>query len=121
AGDIYIGEERVNHLPSHRRGTAMVFQEYALFPHMTVMDNVAYGLRRRRVPRADIARRVESLLDLMGLEGLADRYPHQLSGGQQQRVALARALAVEPEVLLLDEPLSNLDAKLRVRVRTEIR
>ena len=120
-GDIFIGGTRVNDLPPYRRQTAMVFQEYALFPHMTVFENVAYGLRMRGVPAPDIRRRVAGALALVGLSGVDAKFPARLSGGQQQRVALARALIVEPEVLLLDEPLSNLDAKLRVRVRTEIR
>ncbi|MCL6552990.1 MAG: ABC transporter ATP-binding protein [Firmicutes bacterium] len=121
AGEVYLRGARITHVPAHRRQMAMVFQEYALFPHMTVAENVGYGLRMRRVAPAEIARRVTAALDLVGLAGLAGSFPLQLSGGQQQRVALARALVVEPEVLLLDEPLSNLDAKLRVRVRTEIR
>ncbi len=120
-GEVYLRERRITHLPPHLRGTAMVFQEYALFPHMTVEENVAYGLRMRRVPAAEARARVARVLELVGLVGQEGKYPHQLSGGQQQRVALARALVVEPEVLLLDEPLSNLDAKLRVRVREELR
>jgi ABC-type Fe3+/spermidine/putrescine transport system ATPase subunit len=120
-GDVFIGGTRVNDLPPYRRQTAMVFQEYALFPHMTVFENVAYGLRMRGVPTPEVRRRVSTALELVGLSGVDGKFPARLSGGQQQRVALARALIVEPEVLLLDEPLSNLDAKLRVRVRTEIR
>ncbi len=120
-GDILIGGERVNDLPPYRRQTAMVFQEYALFPHMTVFENVAYGLRMRGVEPVEARRRVSDALDLVGLVRVTDTFPSRLSGGQQQRVALARALVVRPQVLLLDEPLSNLDAKLRVRVRTEIR
>jgi len=120
-GDVYIGATRVNDLPPYRRHTAMVFQEYALFPHMTVVENVAYGLRMRRVAAPQIRRRVADALALVGLTGVDNAFPSRLSGGQQQRVALARALVVEPEVLLLDEPLSSLDAKLRVRVRTELR
>src|SRR5574340_1724331 len=120
-GDVYIGASRVNALPPYRRHPALVFQEYALFPHMTVVENVAYGLRMRRVDAPQIRRRVADALALVGLTGVDNAFPARLSGGQQQRVALARALVVEPEGLLLDEPLSSLDAKLRVRVRTELR
>ena len=121
AGDINLGGRRINDLPAHRRGTAMVFQDYALFPHMTVHDNVAYGLRLARRAREDVERRVGQTLAFVGLSGLEGRAPGQLSGGQQQRVAVARALVVQPEVLLLDEPLSNLDAKLREQLRVELR
>ncbi len=120
-GTIQLDGKRIDHLPSHQRGTAMVFQDYALFPHMTVGDNVGYGLRLAGAAQADIKRRVAGTLEFVGLAGLADRWPNQLSGGQQQRVALARALIVEPKVLLLDEPLSNLDANLRERMRWELR
>jgi ABC-type Fe3+/spermidine/putrescine transport system ATPase subunit len=120
-GDIQIDGVSQHGLPPYLRKTSTVFQEYALFPHMTVFDNVAYGLRLRRLPRAALVERVRQTLFLLGLGGLEGRYPRELSGGQQQRVALARSLIVEPDVLLMDEPLSNLDAKLRVSVRTEIR
>ena len=120
-GDIVLGGRRINNLPVHRRGTAMVFQDYALFPHMTVRDNVGYGLRLAKVSKADRERRVKETLAFVGLSGLEDRWPSQLSGGQQQRVAVARALVIEPQVLLLDEPLSNLDAKLREQLRVEMR
>ena len=120
-GDIFIGGRRVNDLPAHRRGTAMVFQDYALFPHMTVRANVGYGLGVQGVGAAERAKRVDETLAFVGLTGLGDRWPSQLSGGQQQRVAVARALVVRPEILLLDEPLSNLDAKLREQLRWEMR
>ncbi|MEV0387552.1 ABC transporter ATP-binding protein [Nonomuraea sp. NPDC050643] len=121
AGRIVIDGADVTDRPPYRRGLGMVFQNYALFPHMTVAANVAYGLRVRRLDRAEREKRVREALRLVGLEGYAERRPKQLSGGQQQRVALARALAIRPAVLLLDEPLSNLDAKLRREMRVELR
>ena len=124
AGAIRFDGAEVTALPPQQRGTAMVFQSYALWPHMTVFDNVAYGLRLKRVPAAEIARRVRealALVEIGDVEATARRKPAALSGGQQQRVALARAIVVEPRVLLLDEPLSNLDAKIRQRLRVEVR
>ncbi|MFA6504485.1 MAG: ABC transporter ATP-binding protein [Treponemataceae bacterium] len=121
AGRILIGSEDVTQLPPNKRDTATVFQSYGLFPHMTVADNVAYGLKLRKLPKAEIEKKVAETLALVGLSDLGDRAPGRLSGGQQQRVALARSLIVEPAVLLLDEPLSNLDALLREQMRIEIR
>jgi ABC-type Fe3+/spermidine/putrescine transport system ATPase subunit len=121
AGQIRFGAKRIDTLPPHRRNTGMVFQNYAIFPNLTVGGNVAYGLRARNVPAAQMKERVARALRLVHLDGYEERWPHQLSGGQLQRVAIARCLVIEPEVLLLDEPLSNLDAKLRVEMRAEIR
>jgi len=121
SGTISFGGRDVTSLPPERRNTGMVFQNYALFPHLTVAQNVAFGLEMRKVPKAEIARRVDAILDKVQLRELADRYPRQLSGGQQQRTALARALVINPSVLLLDEPLANLDAKLREEMRFYIR
>jgi iron(III) transport system ATP-binding protein len=120
-GEVLVGGRDVSRLPPWKRDVGMVFQSYALWPHMTVKRNVAFGLEERKVPKAEIERRVAAALELVGLAHLGERRPSQLSGGQQQRVAVARTIAIEPKVLLLDEPLSNLDAKMRVQVRRELR
>lgn len=121
AGRITLDGQEINSLPPHQRDMSMVFQSYAIFPHLTVFENIAYGLNVQRLNKKVISERVNRVLELVHLEGYGDRAPGQLSGGQQQRVALARALVMEPKVLLMDEPLSNLDAKLREEMRTEIR
>ncbi|MGQ7847767.1 ABC transporter ATP-binding protein [Granulosicoccus sp. 3-233] len=120
-GSISVGEQVLDAIPVHRRDIGMVFQDYAIFPHLSVRDNIAFGLRQRKVSRADVKTRVADILRVVQLEHLADRMPHELSGGQQQRVGLARALVTRPKVLLMDEPLSNLDAQLRIDLRRELR
>lgn len=121
SGEIRFGRTRIDQLPAHVRDIGMVFQNYAVFPNLTVAGNVAYGLKARKVAGPEIDRRVDEALALVQLSGYGARWPHQLSGGQLQRVAIARALVIRPQVLLFDEPLSNLDARLRVNMRTEIR
>jgi iron(III) transport system ATP-binding protein len=121
SGRVFIGGQEVTHLPPHVRNTAMVFQSYAIFPHLTVAQNVAFGLEMRGIPKREIPAKVQGILEMVELAGLEHRAPEQLSGGQQQRVALARAIITEPRVLLFDEPLSNLDAKLREQMRGEVR
>jgi len=121
AGEVSIDGEPINDVPIYKRKLGMVFQSYALFPHMTVMDNIAFGLRMQKLNRSAIVREVGKVLELVRLPGVENRYPRQLSGGQQQRIALARALVIHPKVLLLDEPLSNLDAKLRREMRIELK
>ena len=120
-GDFYFGQKRINDVAAHKRDIGMVFQNYAIFPHLTVRENVAYGLKARKTPKNEIDERVKEALELVQISHLADRKPNELSGGQQQRVALARAFVIEPSVLLMDEPLSNLDAKLRVQMRSVIK
>jgi multiple sugar transport system ATP-binding protein len=120
AGQLYIGDRLVNRVPAQDRDIAMVFQSYALYPHMSVFDNLAFGLKLRKLPRADIETRVRSAAELLGIEQILERKPRHLSGGQRQRVAVGRAIVRDPQVFLFDEPLSNLDAKLRVQMRTEI-
>jgi len=120
-GEVWIDGERIDRLPPEKRGFGMVFQNYALFPHMTVFGNIAFGLQLQRRPAEEVRRRVQEMLDLVQLPGFEDRYPGQLSGGQQQRIAIARALVLHPRLMLLDEPLSNLDAKLRIEMRAEIK
>lgn len=121
SGDILVGGKRVNDVPIHKRNLGLVFQNYALFPHRTIGQNIAFGLKYRGVPSSDIAAKVKEALDVVRLPGVEDRYPTQLSGGQQQRIALARAIVIEPDVLLLDEPLSALDANLREEMRVELK
>jgi len=120
-GEVYFGDRAVSSLPPYERNIGMVFQNYALWPHMTIASNIAYGLKLKKFSRSEISGKISHVLKLVNLTGLENRYPGQLSGGQQQRVALARALVLNPDVLLLDEPLSNLDAKIRIQVRAEIR
>ncbi|PPB80866.1 multiple sugar transport system ATP-binding protein [Albidovulum inexpectatum] len=120
-GEVWIGGRRVDHLPPRDRGIAMVFQNYAVFPHLTVFENIGFGLRMRRMAETELRQRVERVAELMHIEQLLKRYSGELSGGQRQRVAVARALAMEPDVILMDEPLSNLDALLRLEMRTELK
>ena len=120
-GEICFDDKVINHLEAHKRDIGMVFQNYAIFPHLTVAENVAYGLKAKKYPKGEIPGKVEEALELVQISKLKDRRPNELSGGQQQRVALARAFVIEPSVLLMDEPLSNLDAKLRIQMRTVIK
>jgi len=121
AGRILLGDTDITHVPAEARNVAMVFQDYALYPHMTVRNNLAFGLKRHRVPRDEIPRRIERVVRMLGIEALLERKPHQLSGGQQQRVALGRAIVREPAIFLMDEPLSNLDAQIRANTRAELK
>jgi putative spermidine/putrescine transport system ATP-binding protein len=121
SGNVTVNDDDISKLPAHKRNMGMVFQSYSLFPNLTVAGNIEYGLRTRKLPKPERKRRVDEMLELVQLGSMADRYAHQISGGQQQRVALARALAIQPQVLLLDEPLSALDAKVRATLRDEIR
>ncbi len=121
SGDILVGGKRVNDVPIHKRNLGLVFQNYALFPHRTIGENIAFGLKYRGVSKSDMRDKVKSALDIVRLPGVEDRYPQQLSGGQQQRIAMARAIVIEPDVLLLDEPLSALDANLREDMRVELK
>jgi putative spermidine/putrescine transport system ATP-binding protein/spermidine/putrescine transport system ATP-binding protein len=120
SGDIFIGDKRINDVPVHKRNLGLVFQNYALFPHKTIGENIAFGLKYRGIGKSEAQRKVKDALDVVRLPGVEDRYPNQLSGGQQQRIALARAIVIEPDVLLLDEPLSALDANLREDMRVEL-
>jgi len=120
-GEIIVNGERIDHKPAHKRDIGMVFQDYAVFPHLTVADNVAFGLKARSLPKGEIEARVAESLRMVRLEGYLDRLPAEMSGGQQQRIGLARAMAIRPTLLLMDEPLSNLDAKLRIELREDIR
>ena len=120
-GEIKLDEKLINHIPTNKRNMGMVFQNYAIFPHMSVKDNVAFGLKRKKMSKQEIDEKVDEILKIVKIDHLRDRMPAKLSGGQQQRVALARAIVIHPEVLLMDEPLSNLDAKLRVEMRNAIK